>query len=77
MKIKLFDAMIDQKYGLTVYDIPSEDKDRITYDMHDWCTKTFGKTITNRYIPAKWKQSFTTFYFMTEKHRNLFLLRWA
>ena len=77
MKIRLFDAMIDQKYGVTVYELQREVREELLVNMREWCCETFGISTKHRYIPAKWKQSFGTFYFITEKQRTLFLLRWS
>lgn len=77
MKIRLFDAMIDQKFGVSVYDIPRDEKNEIQEEMGNWCTYTFGESTNHGYFPSKWKQSFGTFYFMTENQRNMFLLRWG
>ena len=78
MKFSLFNAMIDQKYGVIVYSFDSdEEKLQIETDMYNWCTAQFGiskATLSTRPI---WKKSFMTFYFMKESHRSWFLLKWS
>lgn len=69
--------MIDQKYGLSVYGFENNTQKEITIgQMIKWCTHTFGKYRPISVRP-KWKVSFSTFYFLNESHRNLFLLKWG
>lgn len=78
MKFSLFNAMIDQKYGVTVYGFDShEEKTAMSTDMHNWCTEQFGVSKATLSTRPVWKQSFMTFYFMKEKQRAWFLLKWS
>lgn len=78
MKFSLFDAMIDQTYGVSVYGFDNDfEKNSFAVDSGIWCEQTFGKSPVGRWSIPKWKQSFTTFYFREEKQRTLFLLRWS
>lgn len=69
--------MIDQKFGVSVYDLPRDEESTIREEISNWCFDTFGGSIDYGCFPSKWKHSFGTFYFMTENQRNMFLLRWG
>ena len=63
IEFRLFDALIETKYGVSVYDtVGSHD------DKRRWCKETFG----NNY-----NSSFGQYYFKTEADRAWFLLRWV
>jgi len=64
---KLFDALIEHKYGVSVYDtsVKREQLDEVRI----WCKETFGE--------RNFTGSFRQFYFKTEDARTLFILRWS
>jgi hypothetical protein len=68
MKVELFDAYIEYKFGVSVYGFTDrEDRDNKTKKMIDWCDTMF----------SNYKSSFSTFYFNTEQDRNWFLLKFS
>ena len=42
MKLQLFDALIREKYGVTVYDYDMNAKVTIIQEMREWCSATFS-----------------------------------
>jgi hypothetical protein len=69
MKIEPFDALIKEKYGVSVYDCDSDTTRDPIKEMRTWCSATFGV--------RTYKPSLSNFYFMNESDRLLFIMRWT
>ena len=69
MKLQLFDALIREKYGVTVYDYDMNAKVTIIQEMREWCSATFSV--------RTYKPSLSNFYFLKESDRLLFIMRWT
>ena len=72
MKLKLFDALLDFKFGVSVVHYDSYDyyaTNLKNQELHNWCKQQFGG--------RNYTALFNTFYFSTEEQRNWFILRWS
>lgn len=72
MKLQLFDALIDFKFGVSVVHHASYDyyaRDSKNQELCEWCKQSFGR--------ENYTASFNSFYFNTEADRNWFILRWS
>ena len=69
MKIEPFDALIKEKYGISVYDCDSNTTRDPIKEMRTWCINTFGE--------GNVRPSLTNFYFMNESDRLMFIMRYT
>lgn len=68
MKLHLFDALIREKYGVSVYDCDANYNAQLK-EMREWCGATFSV--------RTYKPSLSNFYFLKESDRLLFIMRWT
>jgi hypothetical protein len=72
MKLELFDAGIEFKYGASVVHnneiLNYFDRRKVNQELDKWCEQQFGKQFIS---------TFNDFYFETEEQRNWFILRWS
>ena len=68
MKLHLFDALIREKYGVSVYDCGTTHSIQLK-EMRTWCINTFGE--------GNVRQSLSNFYFLNESDRLMFIMRYT
>jgi hypothetical protein len=68
MKLHLFDALIREKYVVSVYDCGTNHNTQLE-EMRTWCSATFGV--------RTYKPSLSNFYFINESDRLMFIMRYT
>lgn len=67
MKFSHFDALIKEKYAISLRDYGGYYETTVISELHEWCDTNIGR--------QNYRANFSTFYFMTEEQRLMFTIK--